>query len=341
MRILILGGTEFLGRHLVDAALKKGHEVTLFNRGRTNPDLFPAVEKLRGDRDGNMEALQGRRWDSVIDTSGYVPRIVRQSAELMKGAADHYTFVSSISVYADFRTIGLSETDPVERLNDESDEDIAAHYGALKARCEEEVRKTFGEQTLAVRPGLIVGPYDPTGRFTYWVRRFAQGGDVLVPGRPDYSIQFIDVRDLAQWMIAMEEKRLTGVFNASGPADTLSMEHFVQTLQRVGPKSGKPIWVSENFLLAKGVREFEELPLWISDKANWPGFMTINARKAMDHGLVFRSLEKTILDTLDWEKTRQRGPNRLHDLDNGPGLSREREEQLLNEWRYELNDGGA
>ncbi len=335
MRLLILGGTQFLGRLLVDAALAQGHEVTLFNRGVTNSGLFPEVEKLRGDRDGNLDALRGHRWDAVIDTSGYVPRIVRESAELLRSWADHYTFVSSISVYADFTTMGLCETDPVEKLEDAQNEDVAAHYGSLKAQCEKEVHERFGEKGLIVRPGLIVGPYDPTGRFSYWIQRFAEGGKVLVPGRKNYPIQFIDGRDLAQWMITMAEKRLKGVFNATGPENGLTMGDFVQTMERIIPNSGKAIWVSEKFLLGQNVREFEELPLWISDKANWPGFMTINAERAVNHGLSFRPLEETILDTLHWEQTRQdhSGYSRQHNSDNGIGLSIEREKQLLNEWR--------
>jgi len=248
MRILILGGTEFLGRHLVDAALTSGHEVTLFNRGRTNPDLYPDVEKLRGDRDGNLAVLRSRQWDAVIDTSGYVPRVVRQSVELLKEAAQHYTFVSSISVYVDFSRIGMDENASVGTLENVTTENVSEHYGALKALCEQEVQSTFGERALVVRPGLIVGSHDPTDRFTYWVRRFSQGVEVLVPGRCDYPVHLIDVRDLAEWMIRMVENKVSGVFNTTGPEKALTMEKFVGDLVDAIPSPGNATWVSEEFI---------------------------------------------------------------------------------------------
>lgn len=336
MRILILGGTEFLGRHLVDAALKNGHEVTLFNRGRTNPTLFPNVERLRGDRDGNLLALHGHSWDAVIDTSGYVPRVVRKSAELLKDAARHYTFVSSISVYAEFSEVDMDENAPTGTLEDKTNENVPEHYGALKALCEREVQSGFGERALVIRPGLIVGPHDPTDRFTYWVRRFAEGGEVLVPEPRHSPIQFIDVRDLAEWMIRCIEGNIIGVYNATGPDYNLTMGNFVEKLERVIPNSGRAQWVGEEFLLEKDVREFEEMPLWISERAHWPGFMTIDVRKAISQGLAFRPLKKTILDTLGWDQTRQPGqpstrPHGVGDV----GMSRAREAQLLREWKRE------
>ncbi len=190
MRLLVLGGTAFLGRALVEAALERGDEVSLFTRGRTNPSLFENVERLRGDRDGDLGALQGRTWDAAVDTSGYVPRVVRASAELLRDAVDHYTFVSSISVYADLSS-GPSEDGAVATLDDEGSEDAAQHYGALKALCERVVRDAYGARALVVRPGLIVGPHDPTGRFTYWPHRFARGGEVLAPGDPERHVQWV------------------------------------------------------------------------------------------------------------------------------------------------------
>ncbi|QQE76808.1 SDR family oxidoreductase [Alicyclobacillus sp. SO9] len=333
MRVLILGGTEFLGRHLVDAALQRGHEVTLFNRGQSNPDLFPNVEKLKGNRDGNLHALHGRTWDAAIDTSGYIPRIVRDSVNLLKDAVEHYTFISSISVYADFSQTGMDENGVVETLHDKSNENISEHYGALKALCEQEVTQEFRGRALIVRPGLIVGPFDPTNRFTYWVRRFYQGGSILVPEPRHAKIQFIDARDLANWTIRSVEKHLTGIFNATGPDYELTMGHMVEMLGRFHHSSAEVVWVSEEFLLQEDVREFEELPLWISEKTNWPGFMTIDVKKATDNGLSFRSLEDSILDTLHWELTRQPGLQSTRPQSAGhAGMQREREEQLLHKF---------
>src|SRR5689334_13695101 len=204
MDLLVLGGTVFVGRHLVEAALARGHRVTLFNRGRQNADLFPEAEKLRGDRDGDLSALVGRRWDAAIDVAGRVPRIVRQSAQLLADAVPHYTFISTISVYADYATPNLDESGPLATAADPTTEDPSgANYGPLKVLCEQEVERAFPDRALIIRPGLIVGPYDPTNRFTYWPRRVAQGGGVLAPNGPEQPARFIDVRDLAQWTLAI------------------------------------------------------------------------------------------------------------------------------------------
>src|SRR5215213_1190009 len=219
MRILILGGTVFLGRHVAEAALARGHDLTLFNRGQTNPELFPDVERLRGDRTGDLAALSGREWDAVVDTSGYVPRAVRASAELLRDSARHYTFVSSISVYASYAE-AVTEDSPVAQLDGASAEELApdfSNYGALKALCEEEAERAFGGRALNVRAGLIVGPHDPTGRFTYWPHRIARGGEVLAPGAPRRPVQLIDVRDLAAWIVDSAETGLAGRFNAVSP----------------------------------------------------------------------------------------------------------------------------
>ena len=207
MNLLVLGGTVFLGRHLVEAALAREHDVTLFNRGINNPDLFPEVERLRGDRDGDLSALEGRRWDAVIDTCGYVPSHVRDSAQLLAGAVDHYTFTSTIGVYADFEKAGIDETAPVSTVADDNLEDLTAEsYGPLKAVCERTVEECLPGRTLVVRAGLLVGPNDPLDRFTYWVRRVAQGGEVLAPGRADRQVQIVDARDLSEWIVRMVER---------------------------------------------------------------------------------------------------------------------------------------
>ncbi|MCY0896741.1 MAG: NAD-dependent epimerase/dehydratase family protein [Alicyclobacillaceae bacterium] len=327
MRILILGGTAFLGRHLVDAALTKGHEVTLFNRGQTHPDLYPEVETLHGDRDGRLEALCGRSFDAVLDTSGYVPRVVRQSVALLRDAVMHYTFVSSISVYADFTQVEMDEDARLGTLEDETIENIAEHYGALKALCEQEVRSTFGERALIIRPGLIVGPHDPTDRFTYWVRRFGQSGNVLVPGRRDARVQFIDGRDLADWMIRMVENKTSGVFNATGPTNARTMGELIDNLQEEIPSSGQATWVSEAFLESQGVAEWTDLPLWLSDQTGWPGFMSVDVGRAVAQGLTYRPVRETIRDTRRWDQTRPL------DSDLKAGLSHERERDLLRAWK--------
>jgi len=326
MRVLILGGTTFLGRHLVEAAQSNGHVVTLFNRGRTNPDLFPDVEKLIGNRDGGLTALLGRKWDAVIDTSGYVPRVVRQSCSLLKEQVGTYIFVSSISAYGDFSAVGIDEEAPVGEMEDPTSEDVHANYGALKALCEKEVQDAFQERALIIRPGLIVGPNDPTDRFTYWVRRYSQEGDVLVPKSPDAPIQFIDVRDLSEWIVRLAEQKTGGVFNATGPNESLTWVNFLGELSSLDSIVRKEIGVDEAFLLEKGVREFLDLPLWISEKTGWPGFMTVDVSRALKHGLTFRPLKDTILDTRRWDQTRNQS------IEMKAGLMADREAELLNEW---------
>ncbi len=218
MDLLILGGTGFLGRHLVERALAYGHRVTLFNRGLSGPDLFPEVETIRGDREGNLSALRGRRWDAVIDTCGYVPRVVRASAALLAGAVDHYTFVSSISVYSDAIEPGADEGAPVKELADPTVEEVTGEtYGGLKALCERAAEEEMPGKVLNIRPGLISGPHDPTDRFTYWPRRISAGGEVLAPDRLERRVQFIDVRDLAVWIVKMSAERRTGTYNATDP----------------------------------------------------------------------------------------------------------------------------
>src|SRR5882724_819086 len=229
MKLLVLGGTKFLGRHAVEAAVAGGHEVTIFTRGQTNAELFPEVEHLVGNRDGDLDALRGRAFDGVVDTSGYVPRIVRQSAELLRDQVGRYVFVSSISVYDDFSE-PLSESTPVAELADPSTEEIMEHYGALKAACERVVEELYGDRSARVRAGLIVGPYDPTDRFTYWPRRIALGGEVLGPGDPGAPVQFIDARDLAAWLVQLALEGPGGTYNATGPAQLLTFEQLLDDM---------------------------------------------------------------------------------------------------------------
>lgn len=332
MRLLILGGTVFLGRHLVEAALARGHEVTLFNRGQTNPELFPEVERLVGDRDGDLSALADRGFDAAIDTSGYVPRVVRASAELLAGSVDQYAFVSSISVYAGFSKIGLTEEDEVETLAEES-EDVRAHYGALKALCEREVVDVFGGRALNVRPGLIVGPHDPTDRFTYWVRRLARGGHVLAPGDPERPVQLIDGRDLAEWMITMAEEGAAGVYNATGPDYRLTMGAMLEACRSGTRGAAELVWVGDEFLVEHGVGQWMELPLWVTG-SDMAGLLTADISRALAAGLRFRPLTETVRDTHRWDLTAEgRSPGtRAMGSAEGVGLAPEREAELLRAW---------
>lgn len=325
MKLLIIGGTVFLGRHLIEAALAKGHEVTMFNRGKRNPELFPEVERLQGDRDGNLEALKGRRWDAVIDTCGYVPRIVTQSAELLAGAVDHYTFISTISVYPDTAEPGTDENTPVRTIEDTETETIDGRtYGALKALCEQAVERALPGRTLIVRPGLIVGPHDPTDRFTYWPERLARGGEVLAPGTPEGPVQVIDVRDLAEWTIRMVEARTTGVFNAVGPDSRLTMAEVLRTCKEVTGSDAAFTWVPESFLLEQKVGAFVEMPLWLPE--SHAGLDMVNPAKAIAAGLTYRPLADTVRATLVWSAGRPAGSERR------AGLKPERERELLEAW---------
>jgi 2'-hydroxyisoflavone reductase len=323
MDLLILGGTRFLGRYLVEAALGGDHRVTLFNRGLSEPDLFPEVETIKGDRDGDLSALRGRRWDAVIDTCGYVPRVVRASAGLLADAVDHYTFVSSISVYPDNMGPGADEGAPVEELEDPTVEEITGEtYGGLKALCERAAGEEMPGRILDVRPGLISGPHDPTDRFTYWPRRVAAGGEVLAPDRPELRVQFIDVRDLAGWMVKMSAEQQTGTYNATGPAYELRMGKLLEECEAVGGDA-KIVWVSEEFLEENGVEPFTELPLWVPRE--YAGMLAVDCGKAIAAGLTFRPVSETIRDVLEWDTNRA-------EPDLAAGLEPEKERELLSAW---------
>jgi 2'-hydroxyisoflavone reductase len=328
MKILILGGTVFLGYHLVQSATKAGHEITIFSRGKTNPDLFPEVEKLVGDRDGDLTALIGRRWDAVVDTSGYIPRVVRDSVNLLADATDHYTFISSISVYRDFLQPGVHELSPTSELKDPSIEDVSVAYGELKALCEQEVQSGMPGRALIIRPGLIVGPQDPTDRFTYWPARISKGGSVLAPGNPDANLQFIDVRDLADWTIRMVEAQQIGVYNATGPDYMLTMQSFLEQCREVTGSNAHLTWVNNEFLLQQGVGPWIELPLWIpgvgeTEKVTY--MLSAYVEKAISAGLNFRPLREIIQDTLEWDLTRLNSSRKA-------GMALDREARLLDQW---------
>lgn len=330
MKLLILGGTRFVGRALVDEAQAKGYELTLFNRGQTNPDLYPEIEQLTGDRDGGLDALKERHWDAVIDTCGYVPRLVKDSAELLADAIDHYTFISSISVYADFSEIGITEDSPLATMADETVETVDGEtYGPLKALCEQAIDKAMNGRSLHIRAGLIVGPHDQTDRFSYWPARVARSGEVLAPGNPNGLVQFIDVRDLAAWVLSATEQKLTGPFNVTGPANPLSMQALLETCKTTNDGNATFTWVDEDFILANDIAPWTELPLWVPGEED-AGFGAVDCRQAQAKGLVYRPLAATVRDTRAWLNTRPA------DYEWKNGLSAEKETQVLQAWHEKI-----
>jgi 2'-hydroxyisoflavone reductase len=328
VRLLILGGTAFIGRHLVAAAGARGHEVTLFTRGRTNPGLFPDVEHLAGDRESDLSPLEGRRFDAAIDTCGYLPRVVRASAELLADAVERYVFVSSLSVYVDAPVVG--ETTPTQRALDPASEDIGAYYGPLKALCERAAEAELPRRTLVIRPGLVVGSHDYTGRFSYWPRRVGEGGEVLAPGRPESRIWLLDARDLAEWMIRLVEEQVTGVFNAAGPGGPLGFGQLLEECKEITGSDARFVWAGDDFLLHNGVVPYTELPLWVPDMDG--GYPELDLSRAVAAGLTFRPIADTIRDVLDGAgfDARTAGAFGLPRLP--AGLEPERERALLAAW---------
>lgn len=326
MRILIIGGTRFLGRHLVEAALEHSHEVTLFNRGKSNPDLFPQLETILGDREQDVNKLgeAGRIWDAVIDVAGYLPRIVRLSAEVLKENVARYVFISTISVYENFRKIGVNESDPVGKLQDTTVEEINGEtYGPLKALCEQVVQEVYEERALIVRPGLIVGPHDPTDRFTYWPVRVARGGEVLAPQKPEAPIQVIDVRDLAAFIIKLIQDNASGVYNATGPDYELTIGKLLDVSKQISGSDANFKWASVESLSQHKVEPWSDMPTWVPDDEEGAGFSRIDISRAIEAGLRFRPLEETVRDTLEWARTRPA------DHEWRAGLTAEREAQVL------------
>ena len=323
--MLVLGGTGFLGPHLVEAALASGYEVTLFNRGKTNPHLFPELEKLQGDRDGDLGELRGRKWDVVVDNSGYVPRVVRASAELLADNVEHYLFVSTISVYADLSRPGVNEDAPLAVLEEPGSEEVAKHYGALKALCESAVAEVMPGRSASVRPGLIVGPGDPTDRFTYWPARADRGGTIVGPGNPGDPIQFIDVRDLAPFMLTMLDQRLVGAYNALGPNPPVTIGALVEACRSASGVASEVVWAPLDALEAEQVMPWMDMPVWVPAQGEYAGAGLLDVSKSMAAGLTFRPLEDTVTATLEWWRSQpedRRAQPRA-------GLSIEREAALL------------
>src|SRR5215475_1459911 len=338
MRILILGGTGFTGPEQVRYALSRGHKVTVFNRGKTHPGILPKeVEQLIGDRNGQLDALKGRQWDVVVDNPTSIPVWVRDAAQILKGNVDRYVFISTLSVYSDVSKPGMDETGPLAKYEGEDamKETTASLrasnfrlYGPLKALSEAEAEKWFPGKTLIIRPGLIVGQGDETDRFTYWPVRLERGGEVLAPGNPADPVQFIDVRDLAEWTLRMVEQGTTGIFNATGPKSKLSMAEMLAGIKKVTKTESQLTWVDADFLAAQKVSPWSDMPVWIPPRGDSAGFATISIDRALTKGLTFRSVPDTTQVRLDWfHKQPADRQAKLH-----AGLTPQRETHVLAAW---------
>lgn len=338
MKILILGGTGFIGPNQVRYAVARGHKVTVFNRGKTNPGTLPAgVEHLEGDRNGKLEALKDRKWDAVIDNPTTLPRWVRDAAAVLKGNLNHYVFISTLSVYADNSKPGADEIGETLTLEDPTTETITgATYGGLKALSEKEAEKAYPGKTTIVRPGLIVGPGDNTDRFTYWPVRIARGGEVLAPGDPTDPVQIIDARDLGEWTIRLLEQKAFGTFNAVGPSSPLTIAEMLYGIRAVTTADVKFTWVPAEFLEQQKVGPWSDMPVWIPPQGEYAGFGSRSNRKAIAHGLTFRPLADTAAATLEWYESRP--AERKATL--RAGIKPEREAEVLAAWKAEKEKKG-
>ena len=326
MDILILGGTGFIGPHLVQHALDRGHRLTLFNRGRTNTHLFPDVEKLVGDRNGDLTALEGRCFDAVIDNSGYTPQQVSLSVELLKNACDQYLFTSTRAVYTDFTQAVMDEDAPFgPRDIPESEWD---GYGPNKVLAERIVQSAFGARTLIARPPVIVGPGDRTDRFTYWVDRIDDGGDILVQGDYDDPVQFVDVRDLSEFYVHLLENSTAGIFNTEAPGSELTTAGLVHGINAITSTPSTFHWVDWDFLLDAGEVPQGTLAFWQPPRGRYLNYGRMDNSRAIEKGLRFRPLADIARDTLEWHRTRDA---EVQDTLRA-GLSREREAELLANW---------
>lgn len=327
MRILVLGGTRFVGRAFVEEALAAGHELTLFNRGITGPRLFPELERLRGDRGEDLSAFAGRSWDLVFDPACYVPRLARKSAEALRDVAPRYTFVSTLSVYSDLTTIGQDETAPLATIDDPATEEITNDsYGALKVLAEDEVRRVYGDAALVLRPGFICGPYDGVDRMPFWLRRIERGGEVLAPESPDAPVQLIDARDMARFALAMAERRAGGTFNLCAPQEPYRYGELLETAARVvGQTDVRITWASAEFLVEHGLDQWEAFPWWSPPAEH--ALSRFDASRAFAAGLQVRPVEESLRDCWAWDRTRAG-----ESLREERGLSPEREAELLAAW---------
>ena len=340
LRILFIGGTGFIGPHMVRRAMARGHTVSLFNRGRTNPHLFPNVEKFVGDRDGGLDVLRGKSWDAVIDTSGYVPRVVRDSAELLRDNVHRYLFISTGDAYADFIKIGLDEDYTLDTIDDPTNENPGENYGPLKVLCEQAVQETYPDRCTILRPGWIIGAGDYNSISPYWPVRVNDGGEVLAPGDPTDPIQIIDPHDLARFVIKILEEDINGIYNTVGPASPLTTAEFLYGIRAVTSTPVQFTWVPSDFLAEMNVGAMTDLPIWFPPLDDYPtpapfepgakGFHQISGQRAIAAGLTFRPLAETARSIIDeflsrgetWESK----PRRF-------GLSRQREAEVLAAWK--------
>jgi 2'-hydroxyisoflavone reductase len=340
MKILVLGGSRFLGRTFVEAAQKQNHEVTIFNRGNQN-EGFKDVEIITGDRFGNLNEIKNRYWDAVLDTSGFIPSSVVKSTELLKDRVKHYTFISSISVYKDWIQKNFDETYPVYEMSLEEANELSKngvtyeYYGQFKALCEVVAEKNMPGRVAIIRAGQLIGPNDYTDRIPYWIHRIAAGGKVLAPGNPNRSVQIIDNKDLSNWIVKLMTNETPGTFNATGPDYNLTMKHFLDTCKKVTGSIPEVFWASEKFLLDNKVAPWTEMPLWVPEdfplepklEEPWKGAFTVNISKAIESGLTFRPIEESLAEIYEWEKQRNLSENEWK-----AGMRENREKELIELW---------
>lgn len=330
LRLLVLGGTGFIGPHMVREALRRGHEVTLFNRGRTNDDLFPDLETLIGDRNGQLDALSGHTWDAVIDNSGYVPRHVADSARLLAPSANHYVYISTVSVYASLAE-PVDENAPLAVMDDESVEEVTNEtYGPMKALCEKRAAAEFGEDRLTIlRPTYICGPGDRTDRYTWWPVRTMRGGEMIWPGTPDDLIQIIDVRDLASFTIDAVERHFTGTYNTVTPAGEFSMGDLLGDCLAVTAANMTPVWMDYGFLSAQDTGTGNAFPIWSPPLPEYAGDAKVSGARARAQGLVNRPTRETARDTVEWWRAQPADRTKTMRA----GLTPEIEAALFAAWR--------
>ena len=330
LKILFMGGTGFIGPHMVQALLDQGHQLTLFNRGKSNPGIFGDLELIKGDRfTDDIQQLAGREWDVVIDTAAYVPRAVNSLLATLKLATlKQYLFISTISVYEDFSKPGISETSPTATMPDSSSEDVNQYYGALKVLCEQAAEASLPGRVTSVRCGMIVGPGDHTDRFTYYPERAFRGGDMLAPGAPADPIQTLDVRDLADWVAHCVAQRIVGTFNATSAVGQQSFGEVLELSKRLLNPAVKLHWVPSDFLLEQGLQQMQDLPFWVDPAGSLGGVWRVDTRKAIAAGLQTGALANTIGDTHAWYQAQ---PAKRREALRA-GLSMPREEEVLLAW---------
>ncbi len=330
LKVLILGGTGFIGPHFVEVLTKHGHAVTLFNRGKRDPEARPGIEQLLGDRNGDVKSLEGRDWDVCIDNSGYTPKNVKLTADLLKGHIEQYIFISSVAVYGDFKGRNIDEGYKLAELPAGEDPGVykGEFYGALKVLAEKVVEQTYGKNATIIRPSYIAGPGDVTDRFTYWPFRVSKGGQMLAPGKPSDPFQYIDVRDLADFIRVCTEKTVGGQYNLCTPPGFVTIGSLLDTSKKVTGADTKFTWASEKFLEEneiigeKATGNF--MPIWLAEENEDAGILACSSARAQKKGLKYRTLETTIRETLAWQKSRPEDKQKLR-----AGLTMEKEAELL------------